>query len=37
VNRAFQALRDSGVLQKAGEALECNVALLLQIADTRQA
>jgi CRP/FNR family transcriptional regulator, cyclic AMP receptor protein len=33
VNRALQSLRDSGVLQKSGAALECNVALLLQIAD----
>lgn len=33
VNKALQSLRDAGVLQKSGAALECNVALLLQIAD----
>jgi CRP-like cAMP-binding protein len=37
VNRALQSLRDSGVLQKSGEAMECDVALLLQIADPRHA
>lgn len=33
VNRAFQSLRDIGVVQRKGDATECNVALLLQIAD----
>ena len=36
VNRALQALRDSDILQKNGEAMECDVALLLQVADARQ-
>jgi CRP-like cAMP-binding protein len=33
VNRALQAMRDAGVLQKSGDALECNVAMLQGIAD----
>lgn len=37
VNRALQALRDSGILQKSGEAMECDVSLLMQIADPRRA
>lgn len=37
VNRALQSLRDAGILQKAGDAMECNVAALLQIADPQQA
>lgn len=36
VNRALQSLRDAGILQKAGEAMECNVAALLQIVDPQQ-
>lgn len=35
VNRALQAMRDAGVLQKTGDALECNVALLQNIADPK--
>lgn len=37
VNRALQSLRDAGILQKTGEAMECDVAALSQIADARQA
>lgn len=37
VNRALQSLRDAGILQKSGEAMECDVAKLLQIADPNQA
>ncbi len=33
VNRALQSLRDAGILQKAGDAMECDVAALLQIVD----
>lgn len=33
VNKALQSLRDAGVVQKTGAALECNVSLLLQLAD----
>jgi CRP-like cAMP-binding protein len=35
VNRALQAMRDTGVLRKNGEALECSVALLQNIADPK--
>jgi len=35
VNRALQSLRDAGILQKSGAAMECNVAALVQIADAR--
>jgi CRP/FNR family cyclic AMP-dependent transcriptional regulator len=35
VNRALQSLRDAGVIQKSGEALECNLAMLHSIADPK--
>lgn len=35
VNRALQSLRDGGVIEKSGDAMECNVGLLLQIAEPR--
>lgn len=35
VNRALQSLRDAGILQKSGTALECDVAALTDIADAR--
>ncbi|MGO4906695.1 Crp/Fnr family transcriptional regulator [Pseudorhodobacter sp. W20_MBD10_FR17] len=35
VNRALQSLRDAGIIQKSGDAMECNVALLHSIADPR--
>jgi CRP-like cAMP-binding protein len=33
VNRALQSLRDAGIIQKTGSGLDCNVALLQQIAE----
>ncbi len=35
VNRALQAMRDAGVLRKNGDALECSVAMLQNIADPK--
>lgn len=37
VNRALQALRDTGVVQRSGAAMQCDVAELLRIADPQTA